>query len=727
MSETTTKFLNIGKPEMPLITPPASDILSPPPSEFHTSPQPCAVALDTEGCAAFASPSFHDSPLLYQGLKEVAQLSSELQQSLANKESKIKDLEAELEIAEAVKQASDEQARNDRSLRDGMATELRSLKADDESASRVVERYMAFTQKTAENLYVTMQNQSQRLGQTIKTLRHQLSSTEKQLNRERDRTGQLRSAIEELAEGYERETFGRRREVSLRIEGITQEESRIEESKRWLEKVRSARNRLHSTMSGNVAPSPMRQRSQNDYYASPARSNTLLSSASTSSLVSLTGSTNPTTTTSAYQHEEQITALWELLETGVEMFSRHERMPDLELLGFNNGSVAVDSNLGRVLLAQELALGLLGDLEKETMRIVKLEREKIKWIGKHPGEDKSQDENHDRSSMPVDVPSSPTTVAETPLDGTTPADSNQPKFDGEKTPRVAEDAKFDAPSPALQVDDLSHMVTTAVEVDPELADLSNRLKDALSRYSGLQKALHDCAASITSLRQMDLPMPPVLRSMVESLVDALDDVLEDVRVSVEIAIADDQRIIGGHQAVLSLQSKPGHGDLKPLIPIRTFLDSFGPNKNRQSGFEKKLKDLENDLVLLKMGMMSTQEEPFETEDTEGNVNNPFDGLSFRTIRPPRLTVPSTPGPQSEVPRPSPPIGVGNGLRRGFFPALGRSFSGTTPSTTFPRQSNQSYVQLEAQNTPIELEEDGDVVSFHSLSPQTSRSSHGDVE
>ena len=50
--------------------------------------------------------------------------------------------------------------------------------------------------------------------------------------------------MDELAEGFERETFGRRRETGLRIKALEREEKWALKGERWRDRVRRERGRL---------------------------------------------------------------------------------------------------------------------------------------------------------------------------------------------------------------------------------------------------------------------------------------------------------------------------------------------------------------------------------------------------------------------------------------------------------------------------------------------------
>lgn len=580
-------------------------------------------------------------------------------------------LKLSLERAESLRAAAEEQSRDERAARLAAERELARLRADDASASRTVERYMAFTQKTAERLYTSLHDQGARLGATIKTLRAELALERGTLAREQRKSEQLREAVDELAESLERETFGRRREVALRMRQVAREELRADEAARWTDRVRRERNRipessatngfhnrpdastLSLSLSATSSPLPTPGSLTLSPYASPIKvkpSNGSLpfhadasepldgtmslrrSTGSSNSLASLDAAATPiAASVSPYAQHARISTLWDLLESGVELMSRYDEEPEIPMRkatrggdGTEDGSPPVDGSLGRVLVAQELAAGLFVDLERETRQRVKLAKERAKSLADGKVEEPLED------------------------DAIEPEQAS-PLLDTDKTPRVPQVEGF----------------KKSLALDMETSSSSDA-----AGYAILQRALHDCATSVLRLRALakaDLsaePRPPTW----DAALDALDDVLEDVRVEVEIAAADDARAREAETTVKLVGSEK--------LAAEVAADQIR-RQTRQAAFERKLSDIEHDLVALKMAL-AARHGPSAEPDSSVTTSDRLGSL--RTVR-----LPLRGGPTPSPPLTGPP--TGNGLRRGFLPALGRTFSGTTPSASLAATAN----------------------------------------
>ena len=550
-----------------------------------------------------------------------------------------------------------------------------------------------------------MQTANDRLSLTLTNLRSQLFTTQTLLSREESRSKQLRAAIDELAEGYERETFGRRREVGLRMKALEREERREEQGRRWVDRVRRERTRL------DVSPAP----ASNKLGTSPSRRTTRLNSfggganvgsASSTSLSSMLGAPLP----NDYAHGEQLSLLWDLLESGLQLFNNSaEDLVDCTISGMTDGefvespidgrNLGVDSSLGRILLAQEIVLGLTADLDRETKRNVELEKERLgllsgKWDESSRGDDSNAVTKAESDSDVVDWNgfaklgdgNQKAEYSDLPVlsvgseDGNPKASDRPPAFQGD-TPELAQQDLPLSPSPR--------------PLSTEISALIGLLRSRTPAYRSPQKALHDCAVSLSNLRHTRKELPNEYQTALQILLDGIHDVIEDVRVEVEIAIADDDRAAKGHQTVLSL-----NGDESAIKAASGFLDPER-TKSRESNFGRRLGDVEHDLVELKMAILDVQSEqalgPQQTDlldPMDGRrAADPFTNLNLKTVS---VRTPAT--IQTTLTRPAVSPGLterhalGNNMKRGFFPALSRTFSGTTPVIPLSRAASSNNVQ-----------------------------------
>ena len=81
---------------------------------------------------------------------------------------------------------------------------------------------------------------------TVSTLQLQLSQAESQLASERTQCIRLQDALDELCEDLARETYGRRREVALRLALLAREEAITESLGRWVRRARESYARFYS-------------------------------------------------------------------------------------------------------------------------------------------------------------------------------------------------------------------------------------------------------------------------------------------------------------------------------------------------------------------------------------------------------------------------------------------------------------------------------------------------
>ncbi|KAF7793199.1 hypothetical protein EIP86_004308 [Pleurotus ostreatoroseus] len=123
------------------------------------------------------------------------------------------------------------------------ALELDRYKADDNTAAKMVSRYMKFSQSTTDSLQEALERLRQRHNAATATLELRLDNAHRSLQSEHRQAEKLRSALDELSEDISREAFGRRREISLRLAFLTREEALAESLRRWIQKSRESLER----------------------------------------------------------------------------------------------------------------------------------------------------------------------------------------------------------------------------------------------------------------------------------------------------------------------------------------------------------------------------------------------------------------------------------------------------------------------------------------------------
>ena len=139
--------------------------------------------------------------------------------------------------------------------------ELERLKHDDSAAARMVSRYMyvytfprpallasspshrKFSQATTDTLQGALESLKARHAATTSTLHVQLASTQAALATERRQSARLRDVLDEATEQLARETYGRRREIALRLAVVGREDQLAEALRRWVRRTQETRAR----------------------------------------------------------------------------------------------------------------------------------------------------------------------------------------------------------------------------------------------------------------------------------------------------------------------------------------------------------------------------------------------------------------------------------------------------------------------------------------------------
>ncbi|KIM36433.1 hypothetical protein M413DRAFT_31670 [Hebeloma cylindrosporum] len=113
-------------------------------------------------------------------------------------------------------------------------TELEKLQLEDGTAAKMVSRYMQFSQTSTNNLRSTLSTLKARHEGTLSTLSSQNFALSTQLRSSEVQNERLRSALDELGGEIIKESYGRRREVALRIKMGGREDRIVEGLRRWV-------------------------------------------------------------------------------------------------------------------------------------------------------------------------------------------------------------------------------------------------------------------------------------------------------------------------------------------------------------------------------------------------------------------------------------------------------------------------------------------------------------
>ncbi|EPQ57801.1 hypothetical protein GLOTRDRAFT_136666 [Gloeophyllum trabeum ATCC 11539] len=191
------------------------------------------VASDDGGGSVASSSSVTLVESLSEGKSGLHKLLSEFYAENERLEAEVQRLHGQLSLAEAKLKAEHKGGADDRAALARARAELDRLKADDNAAAKVVSRYMKFSQATTDNLQTALSNLKARHAATLSSMDLELQTLRKCLLDEKRQTSRLRAALDELSEDISRETYGRRREVALRLALLSREESIVEGLKRW--------------------------------------------------------------------------------------------------------------------------------------------------------------------------------------------------------------------------------------------------------------------------------------------------------------------------------------------------------------------------------------------------------------------------------------------------------------------------------------------------------------
>ncbi|KAF8310218.1 hypothetical protein DL93DRAFT_2084809 [Clavulina sp. PMI_390] len=199
------------------------------PSESNASSQPISSAAAT-------TTSANADPLksMLEGRHGLQQLVTDMSSETTRLHASLADLHAQLDSAKAEIEALSETGEHDRQRLAETELELAKVRADDVGAAKLVSRYMSFSQSSTNLLQSALQSTKARHASTLSTLTARLSQAERTLANERAQNERLRKALEEATQDISRATYGRRREIALRMGLLVREEKLVEGLRRWV-------------------------------------------------------------------------------------------------------------------------------------------------------------------------------------------------------------------------------------------------------------------------------------------------------------------------------------------------------------------------------------------------------------------------------------------------------------------------------------------------------------
>jgi hypothetical protein len=585
---------NAVPPELPTRSP--SNILNATPS--LTSDAKPATPQPESPASAPASTSAESISNLLVGQRGVHRLFEDFTSTLASREAEIRKLQAKVDAAEQSLSLVEEQLESERTLRVQCVEERDRVVRDDQSAAKVVERYMTFTQKAHATVHLHLDNLRIRSGATQATLRKEAVRLQKQLEGEVDRARKVREAVDELGEGLARESAGRRREVALRLKMVAEEEVRERRVEKWLDKVRRARAGAEGAV---IEPDSLQ---------------TLL--------------------------DEGVSAIAPNETTQETPSSRFRlfRKKSKQQLEPARGDDGEEASIARVLLAEELVNTLVADLQEETERRAELERQRVDWLAReavegvpaHDGDDGGlvfdvEHEEHEEHGA----------NGRASIKG---VEQSQPESTQPEPARLDSPAVLDLPTPSPLAE--------------QLRDMFSPLE---SRSRPLQQTLHSLTHSLASLRSSvpvappapNTPLPsasgkknptflslsrrpPLADPVLLALLDGLHEVIEDARVDVEIARSDEERVYRGFEALLNV-GKAGAVRGQDVLADATEYLSDRIDGDGWRRLEKRVDDVEHDVMSLQRAVHELAGELDKDDPDEYSGGSVWEGLGLKTVSP----------------------------------------------------------------------------------------------
>ena len=434
-----------------------------------------------------------------------------------------------------------------------------------------------FSQSSIDMLQTALSTLKSRHAMTLATFSSSNEGLSQALALERRRAAQLRDILDQLTEDISRETFGRRREVALRLRGVIREERMNEVLSTWLRRAEEHRARVSIAVEPSSSDSPSELSTTLDHMIEDAHVLRASLSHADDSISDSSGGTS-----------------WE-----------------------------------RVVLAEHTCRSLLSELQEETQKRMALTR----TIGENlsgsapalqrstPDPSRNSDEvTMSKECLLSDVPTPPLELENSAVHSSISLQQSNYIADDERQQLInnsglaekRDDITRPLPASESQGEGFSiKEMSVVAHSPPPPAEERSRGPDPLideltrvsRRYEQLQRALRDCHLALAQLKTTvasEQSSPPD-KSVLRNVVHRLDDFCEDARVELEIRMADEERIAQGYETMLrvpgALAVASGEEARREL---QSFLDGTAPTviKARET-YTTKLADLQHDIAQVK--------------------------------------------------------------------------------------------------------------------------------
>ncbi|KAK1226851.1 hypothetical protein PQX77_010155 [Marasmius sp. AFHP31] len=549
-------------------------------------------------------------------------------------------------------------AEADRVLLAQIQHQLEKLRLDDRTAAKMVSRYMKFSQTSTDTLQVSLNTLKTRHSATIDTLTCQITELSRQLRDSEATSDKLRTTLDELGKDIMRESFGRRREIALRLRLLTREQilndgleklvrRASEASERHqledLTKILDASKALLASLNGSEEVTSemsslarllaaectvrglveeLRTEKEKRLYLETGRNDLIQTNGFANgdpqhvavrekTLRSPPHMSRPHTHTSSANSPVSPPAILPSVEEAPPS-SPPESLPDVSTSGRPLPSFTreADAVVPSSLPSPQDAEAALAPITSPTDDITNRDPASASAfspsivIGSVLFEETLPDQLETPDLPVVAFPSA--TRSPSPTSPKLPAPQT---VNGDDPSAAAVDAN---PEPESEPETTPH---------PLLAELALVGK----RYDDLSRAFRDCHLTLQELKKQKSGS-----SIFRTAVDRLDDYTEDARVELEIRVADEALMAQGYETMLlvpgatlshsrslsqeSVVATPTLGDLESRM--RAFTSGSDPAVQKaRMNLEQKLADVQHDIAKLKLAIHERQEQqPQPAED-----------------------------------------------------------------------------------------------------------------
>jgi hypothetical protein len=523
--------------------------------------------------------------------------------------------------------------------------ELERLKHDDNAAAKMVSRYMyvqfcplfslpktrflfcrKFSQATTDRLQGALESLNARHAATTSTLHTQLASAQSALVAEQRQSARLRDVLDEATEQLARETYGRRREIALRLSVVGREDRLAEALRRWV-------RRAQETCAKEDVPIAERL---NTVVRDAGELLSLVDGAATHEDMKVTLGPGIGSVARIVAAQDAVTTLVEELQVETERRMQLERVlghsevdddgcvihpePHTPSPATKLATVATEATPEAVKV--DAATSPICQSPSQASQAIEILSEDPQLLGPAPAE------LPETKSALHGLEHTPTTVAT--LHQPTPRSSiGSPAFLSPHSSPSSSSASFpvniDSTIPAiLSLQDTTLASTATNEPNTQRppssnshsplpssqrysqSDLLTELEKTKTRYDELQRAFRDCHLALRELNHTLQAVPPSTSSLptsaLQTILARLDDFNEDARVELEIRIADEERVARGYATLLAvpgaIASVTEAQDAESAV--RAFVEGSDATVARaQSQFARKRDDLEHDIAAFK--------------------------------------------------------------------------------------------------------------------------------